>query len=87
MFESNGGDHTALRNPGDRLGVDPLLHHTRPQPAPQQFEYPPIRDPLSHHPQQLLLIDLAARAILPTPRGPAVPDPEPGLADMAFAVK
>jgi hypothetical protein len=27
-----------------------------------------------------------ARASLPTPQGPAAPDPEPGLADMAFAV-
>ena len=28
-----------------------------------------------------------ARASLRTPQGPAAPDPEPGLADMAFAVK
>ena len=27
-----------------------------------------------------------ARASLNTPQGPAAPDPEPGLADMAFAV-
>lgn len=27
-----------------------------------------------------------ARASLRTPQGPAAPDPEPGLADMAFAV-
>ena len=49
----------ALGNPGDRLGVDPILHHTCTQPQPQQLEHPPNRDPLSHHPQQLLLVNLA----------------------------
>ncbi len=37
----------------------PIVHHPCLEPQAQQFEHPPIRDPLGHQRQQLLLVDRA----------------------------
>ena len=54
-----GRDHPALRGARDRPLTHPINQHPCPQPQPQQFEHPPIRDTATHLREQPIVVDLA----------------------------
>jgi len=51
--------HPALRGARDRPLTHPINQHPCPQPQPQQFEHPPIRDTATHLCEQPIVVDLA----------------------------
>jgi len=53
-----GSSHnTALRSPSHRALELALIHHTCLEPLADQLQHPPVRDPLSDHREQTLVID------------------------------
>ena len=78
MFESSGEITPPWGTPVT-VSRRPLVHHPCLEPQTQQLEHPPIRDPLRHQPQQLLLINRAE--IVPNvglcdPHPPGKEDPD-----------
>jgi hypothetical protein len=52
------GDHPALRSPGHRTPELALIHHPCLEPLADQLDHPSVRDPLSDHRQQPVVVDL-----------------------------
>ena len=48
-----------LGSPRDRLGENPSFQHPCTQPLTEQLQHPPVRDALSDHFEQTLVVDLA----------------------------
>jgi hypothetical protein len=70
----------------DHHYYDPLGLPLRSVPFRHRLIGPVFADEAAQTGLSCSAIRPCARASLPTPQGPAAPDPEPGLADMAFAV-